>query len=825
MADLAAFRRQVRDARRAVGRTQQQLARTIGMHPDVLSRKLNGAGESVLATPDVLAIVGTLVDWSALATTTDVDRLLETTTVPSRLVTRQPWYTALPSSPAARKGPLARPAAEIATVLRPVVPPRPVTPFVGRAAVVASVTASVRDSRLVTLTGTGGTGKSRVALAVAAELAPEFRQGVAFADLGPIPTPSLLGVSLLGALRLTPSAGVDVEVQLTEALRSAQLLFLVDNLEHLVAGSALLGRLLTAAPELHVLVTSRVPLHIYGEHQFRVPPLTLPEDTGATESGIRDSEAVQFFLQRARAVQPGLTPQGEALEAVAEICSALDGLPLSIELAAAQARMWSPRAIADRLQQQLGFLTDGARDLPDRHQSLRATLEWSEALLDEPDRRHFAALGVFAGSFDLAAAAAVTGQHPDELSRSVTTFVEHSLIEMAAPAADGGRRFRMLESIRQFAMDRLEQRGNLRDTRRAHLRYFADLAAGLEGRGPIKSGDLDRLQADDANVNAALGWVCAEDVEDPSSVADGLRLASAVARLWHRRSTVSDGRTFLSALLDVATRIDAVPAAVRAAALQRSAMLAISSGDYLRATALAAECLELFEALGDLSGMSWSHRYLAEAALATEDLPRALASAQAQLDLARRAGDRLSEADAYNMLGQSSGRLGNFDEAEAELLKSEAAFRELDNLDGAASVLDSLAELAFRRWDVGLAAARWAKALELDSRAGNRRGVIYHLEGCAKITAVNEKPSVALRCLAAAQQLRNSGGWVLPEPERGALERVVWSSAATLSEVERVEALTAGRHDQLSDIIQLALAELHELEMAWPASQSTSLEP
>ena len=156
---------------------------------------------------------------------------------------------------------------------------------------------------------------------------------------------------------------------------------------------------------------------------------------------------------------------------------------------------------------------------------------------------------------------------------------------------------------------------------------------------------------------------------------------------------------------------------------------------------------DLFEQLGDLSGMSWSHRYLAEAALATDDLTRGRASAEAELDLARRAGDRIAEADAYNMLGQSSVRFGNFDEAEAELLKSEAVFRELGNLDGAASVLDSLAELAFRRWDIGLAATRWGEALELDGRTGNRRGVIYHLEGCAKIMAVNGKPAVALRCL------------------------------------------------------------------------------
>ena len=312
---------------------------------------------------------------------------------------------------------------------------------------------------------------------------------------------------------------------------------------------------------------------------------------------------------------------------------------------------------------------------------------------------------MFAGSFDLAAAAAVTGQDLDGLGRSVTTFVEHSLIEISAPpptaVGDFGCWSRSATSPWIVSSSAVLSRDPPRAP--ALLRRLGR-RTGLQGRGPIKSGDLDRLQADDANVNAALSWVCAEDAEEPSSVAEGLRLASAVARLWHRRSTVSDGRTYCT-LCWTPRPESTVPAAVRAAALQRSAMLAISSGEYLRATVFAAECLELFEQLGDLSGMSWSHRYLAEAALATDDLTRARASAEAQLDLARRAGDRVAEADAYNMLGQSSGRLGNFDEAEAELLQSEAAFRELGNLDGAASVLDSLAELAFRRWDIGLAAS------------------------------------------------------------------------------------------------------------------------
>jgi tetratricopeptide (TPR) repeat protein len=394
--------------------------------------------------------------------------------------------------------------------------------------------------------------------------------------------------------------------------------------------------------------------------------------------------------------------------AVAEICSALDGLPLSIELAAAQARMWPPRAILDRLQQRLGFLTDGARDLSDRQQSLRATLEWSEGLLDEPDRLHFAQLVVFAGSFEVEAAAAVTGQDSGGLRRSVTTFVEHSLIEIAAATADDGQRFRMLESIRHFALDRLQQRGALTEARRAHLRYFADLAGGLDtpGRGPYKSDELGLLRADDANVNAALTWLCTSDADEPSSVAGALPLASSVARLWHWRSTVYDGRTYLRTLLDAATRLGTVATEVQADAMLYSAVLAISSGDYSRATVLATASLELFDDLGDLSGMSWSHRYLAEAALATDDLHRSRACAQAQLDLARRAGDRVSEADAYNMLGQADGRLGAFDQAEAELPQSEAAFRELGNLDGAAMVLWT----AWPSWPSDAGTSAWLPA-------------------------------------------------------------------------------------------------------------------
>ena len=593
MADLAVFRWEVRQALRAVGRTQQRLARSVGMHPGVLSRKLNGAGESFPAIPDVLAIVRTLVEWSALTTTEDVDRLLETMAVPHRLVSGESWYSDLSGTPTTRAGRAAPvPTHETSVLVSPVAPPRPITPFIGREAVVAAVSAMVRDTRLVTLTGIGGTGKSRVALAVAATLGP----GSATVSRSPtsLPSPpppcSDRRARLVGA----PSVGrVDVEQQLIEALREANLLLLVDNLEHLVEASDVLGRLLTAAPDVHILATSRVPLHIYGEQQFRVPPLTLPEDTGATESGIRDSEAVQLFLQRARAVQSGLSPQGEALRAVADICSALDGVPLSIDSPPRRRACGRPRP--SRTVSSSCCLPHRRRPGPARPSTEHAGHHRVERGLARRVRTNpfRARLGVFAGSFDLAAAGAVTGQEAFDLGRSITTFVEHSLIEMAVPSADGWT------SIPDAGVDPAVRPRPTRAARPAPRCPAVPIcatsptwSAGLETPGVrSSSGDLDRLEADDANVNAALSWVC--DLTTP-----WIPTASLTGCGWRARLLVCGTGVRRSPTAAPTCRhcwtprpASSVPVAVRATALLRSAMLATSGGDFRGATAFAAECL------------------------------------------------------------------------------------------------------------------------------------------------------------------------------------------------------------------------------------------
>ena len=648
------------------------------MHPDVLSHKLNGHEGTVLTTRDVIAIVETLVRWGALTSRDDVDVLLDLMSVPLQLAAAHSWYAEL--SGVAPEGSPASPLDwrldDLPSPLRPVPPPEPVTPFIGRTAEVTTVTAAVRSSRLVTITGVGGSGKTRVALQAAAAATEVFADGVAFADLAPVSDSALIGFTLLQALGVRPHSSENAERQLKEALRTAELLFVVDNVEHLVDGADLLGRVLTAAPRVHMLATSRVRLRLYGEHEFRVPPLGLPADRAATESGIRDSDAVQLFLQRARAVQSGFEPRGTALDAIAEVCTALDGLPLAIELAAARVRTFSPEAIRDRLSDRLSFLTGSVRDAPGRHQSLRAALDWSYALLAPPQQHVFVRLGVFAGSFDATAAAAVVGGAPDEVFGRLAELAEQSLLEISVAGPRPETRFRMLESVRDYAMSRLSDVDAL-EVHRSHLRHYTEVTTDILARdgGLIRHEHVDRLQAEQANINAALEWVCTGAADDPATLTDALRLGTAAVRAWNLRVAVPEGRRYLDRLLDAAVHVSAVPAEVRVAALNRTANLSVNNGEVARASLLAAQSLELSRQLGDLSGMGVAHRQLGEAALANDDLTGALPHFTTQLDLAERAHNRAAQADAYNMLGQLSARSGHYADGEEQLRGEPESFR------------------------------------------------------------------------------------------------------------------------------------------------------
>ncbi len=816
MQDLAGFRAAVRNCCRAAGRTQQQLARAIGLHPNVLSHKLHQRG-ALLNAADVAAIVTTLADWGAVGSVAEARALLALMDVSERAIPAEAWTAgplgALPPEPAAATSTVGRAGATAAVPvpgaaagsggsrLAPPPMPVPVTPLVGRTAEVAEVTAAVPRNRLVTLTGTGGTGKTRVALQAASKLASGFPDGTAFADLAPVSNPDLVAVTLLRALGLAPQSAATAEDQLGAALRTARVLLVADNMEHLIEEAPLLGRLLEVAPGLHLLVTSRVGLGLYGERQLRVPPLRLPDQPAQAAS----SEAVQLFVQRAQALVPGFDPQGEELAATAAICTALDGLPLAIELAAAWVRLYPPHALLPQLRERLPLLVGGPRNMPQRQQTLRATLDWSDALLSAGARDLFARMAVFAGPFDGAAAAAVCGTgDPLAMVERLAELAEHSLLEVSPGPIP---RFGLLATIREYALARLAESGQADAVHERHLQHYLALATLARARldGPEQREWFDRLAADFANIRAALDWARSQADADGRHLEDGLRLATAAAPFWRRRGSMAEGALHLERLLAIDDQYHTAAPATRAWAVLEACTLACFRGDYPAASDLAREGLELCGELGDLRGLAWAHRYLGEAALGVDDLTTAESHFQSQLDLAEHARDPWTEASALNMMAQVSRYQGRYLDATEQLRRAQRAFQAVGDPDGATTVLSSLGEVARDVGEPQRARELFRRALRGYQQTGSKRGMAYALEGLATVAAMTGDGRFALTYLGAAQTLREQSGGPLMPIDKAILDRFLDPSVATLTARERESTLAAGRDRPLAQVIDEAL--------------------
>ena len=842
MRDLRGFREAVRQHRRAVGRTQRQLARSIGLHPDVLSHKLNGSDNAVLTTPDVISIATTLASWGAVVTRADLQVLLDLMGVPLHAIPAAAWSAPplislrdthdhvaaggsasvlaagasgprasdrpamLPDQPAAP--PWARAAApEKPAAQRPRVTPAPLpapaTPLIGRERERAEVAAAVAASRLVTLTGVGGSGKTRLALQAARDLAGNFADGVAFIDLAPVRDPALLATTLARELGLAPTSAETAEAHLGEALRGRELLLVVDNLEHLLDQTQLLSRMLAAGPAVRLLTTSRIALRLYGEHTLRVPPLHLPGDY---DTGTEECEAVRLFLARARAARPDFAPGDGELTAIAKICAALDGLPLAIELAAARIRLYPPRTLLHLLRSRLALLTGGPRDLPQRQQTLRSALDWSHELLPPDAQRLFAHVGVFAGPFDAAAAAAVSGnEDPAMALEHLVGLVDQSLLEVVAGETPS---FRMLQTVREYSLARLAETGELDAVRRRHLAYFLTVAlAAREGlNGPGQAGLLDQLEEAYPNLRAALEFANRQAEHDGRCLADGLCLAAALGPLWQRRGSLAEGVLQLDQLL---ARDDArqrpSDAAVRASAVLAACALACFQGNYARTEALARHGIELCAPLGDHRGLARAHRFLGEAAIAVSDDDVAEPHFERELAEASQGGDVLGQAAAYNMLGQTARHRGEFRRARSLFWQALKLFREAGDPDGVSAILSSLGELGR---DAGQPAQAWrffSAALRRHAALGNKRQMAYELEGLAAAAGLGQSGRQALMYLGAAQVLREQTGGPLPPAEKAILDRILAPALAPLSARERQDAISQGRHQPLAATIAHAL--------------------
>ncbi|HET9496198.1 MAG TPA: AAA family ATPase, partial [Chloroflexia bacterium] len=493
------------------------------------------------------------------------------------------------------------------------VTPLPVqfTPFVGRERESAAVRQLLLrgDVRLLTLVGPPGIGKTRLAIQVAAGLPADFRDGVHFVSLGPIRDPALIIPAIAETVGVRETAGEPLLVTLQTYLKDRAALLVLDNFEHVAEAGQHVADLLSECAHVKALVTSRELLHLYGEQDYPVPPLSLPDPGKSPDlDSLSEYEAVALFVQRARAVDPGFQLTEQNARAVAEVCVQLDGLPLAIELAAARVLVLRPEELPARLKSRLKLLTGGARNLPERQRTIRAAIEWSYNLLEPGEQALFRGLGVFAGGCTVDAIEQVCGGSDPQIEAfdGVTSLVGKSLLQRQAGAEWAGGaepRFVMLETIREFAREKLGGSGELDATCDRHLDYFTQIAERsdqetLGGELPLW---MRRLDADQNNMRAALEWsLTGNDRAGGRRAVQGLRLVGALGRYWQFRSYLSEGRQWCALLLDKTE--PAGPSVDRARALRALARFEFELSDSVEARRLYEQSLAISRALGDGQG-------------------------------------------------------------------------------------------------------------------------------------------------------------------------------------------------------------------------------
>ncbi len=523
-------------------------------------------------------------------------------------------------------------------------PPQP-TSFLGRSRELGDVRSALRQSRLVTLTGPGGTGKTRLAIAAAQSALGDFPGGVAWAGLSSIVDPDLVAPAIASALRVVDEGTTSLVDAIAARIGAERLLLVLDNFEQVADAASVVAALLAACPGLSVLVTSRGILHVAGEREYPVPPLPLPQ-AGDDPARLAENDAVALFVARARAVRPDFSLDASNAAAVAAICARLDGLPLAIELAAARVRLLTPSAIRERLERSLGLLTGGAQDLPDRQRTLRAAVAWSHDLLDPVSRTLFARLSVFAGGCSFEAAETVAnpgGELGIDVLDGLAALVDQSLVR-TADGVDGEPRYRMLNVIREFGQEQLGATGEMETLRNRHLAFFADLARAAEPElvGNETGRWLDRLETEHDNVRVALRWAI-----DSGQVETGLDMAGRLWRFWHQRAHLGEGLSTLRELL-ASPGADA-PTAGRAKAVNGAGGLAYWQNDYPTARAFYEEHLSIVRALGDDTGTAEALMNLGFVHSVDGDYERAIAHYDESARLYRRSNHTGGEAAA--MLG------------------------------------------------------------------------------------------------------------------------------------------------------------------------------
>ena len=610
--------------------------------------------------------------------------------------------------------------------------PHFLTSFFGREAELGQLANLLVSARLITLMGPGGSGKSRLALEIAHAVLDRF-DGVYVVDLAPVRDPALVIPTIARTLAVHAPDDDQLPRELATHLRDRHTLLILDNFEQIVEAGPLVTDLLRQTRWTRAIVTSRVPLMVRGEHTFAVPPLTLP-DPEASFAEIAQNPAVQLFANRARAADAAFVLTREIAPLVAEICVDLDGLPLAIELAATRIREVGVRSMRDRFPTRLAIADIGPRDVPDRQRTLRATIAWSYDLLTEPEQRLLDTLGVFIGGFTAEAVNAVCAGD-DPAASGLAVLERHALI-LPAVAIAGDARFEMLETIREFAAERLEATGRLADTRARHAAYALDLAEGADLEGVGQATWLQRLAVDHANVRAALGWY-----RDQGDVVHGLRLSLALVPFWRMRDHVQEARAWLATFVTEEAR--AWPALYGRGLLWSGLLLMRSAGETAASREIIERALSLLRELGDEDGVC-------EALHAKGDLHRQLgdwATARPlyaeSILLAQRTGNVHLLAHGYWGMALCAQEDGDFLTATHYWELTLQAQRDVGNLAGVSLNLNSLGEMARARkaWDE--ARSSYQQGLDLAHQLESEFRIALSLHNLAYVALATDGPEAA----------------------------------------------------------------------------------
>ena len=850
MYDLNAFRDRIAalyrrtspydDGRRP---NQKDLADAIGLNRSELSSRLNGLKNARLSARDVKAIIQTLADWGAITTQGEAYELLALVECPN--FTAAEWQAPPLVDLAPSPAPLPSPPSTQPSVLspRPSVLPRPLTSFIGRDGERAEVTRLISQRRLVTLFGTGGVGKTRLAIEVASQLEGRFRDGIYFVELASLPDATLVPAAIGRALGIEEQGSQPLAIQLRRYLQPREVLLALDNCEQLVPPLAILVQeLLSACPRLHILATSRELLHIQGEVSHRVLPLPLPpREAPLTPASLKQYEAVQLFVERATTIQPDFALSNANVAAIHAICQQLDGIPLAIELAVARLNVLSVTQIMAQLADRFRLLADHASGVAVRHQTLRALIDWSYDLLPANEQALFRRLAVFSGGFSITAVADTLGVAPLDILDPLTELLNKSMIY---PLTEGESepRFAMLETIREYALLKLEESGEAEVWQRKHAEYYLAFAqaAAPQLTGGQQAEWLGRLEREYDNLRACFSWSLAT----PANANIALHLGADLWRFWQARGPISEGRQWLERALQLSDQSDI---SGRAPALDGVGCLAYLQGDFPAAYQSLESCLLLQRELGNQRGIASALNHLAGVVMQLSDFRRARDLYEESLTINRALDDRWGVRTCLNNLGIIAESEGDFRRAQELYEQSLALAKELGSQTAIASTLANLGDMAHSlgqypaarqflesslsmvrelgdKWNIAYAqlklgyvavalgdydmARSWFKqSFILQDQMADRLGIVGILEGLAALATAEGEAARAARLWGASEVIREEIQAPIFPTNRPLYDDYVAAARATLGNVAFDRAWQAGRMMDQQSAVAYALSD------------------